>query len=190
MDQVPNYLVSLIILSEQIATSLLEGDSVDQQVGRLSELSYGLDRWVADDEFWNALDEEYPRAREMVRNRILTESYVEQEIDILTSHVYEDRQRATGIAIEVMGARAGTPQKARANVEATAARIQILVVQIPATPERSKVTRKRQVWKVARKVLRYAGGGLAIAADIVIPDPTLLLRAASIVGGVSSMVGG
>ena len=190
MELVPSYFSRLVVNAQQLEAGLIESQSFGAQSGRIIEIAAGLDAWLGDEDFWTTLLKEFPHARETLGSRKVTSQEFTQEVNLLKSYLGGDLQLATLIAMNVMGARATNPYGARARVQSTGREGRHLSQQAERTDEFESAHLIRRAWKFSRKVVRYAGGGLAIAADVLSPDPTGLTKAASIVGGVSAIIGG
>jgi hypothetical protein len=184
LEGVPDYLIELLRRTDlQVLRTYLEtGEGLapgDNE--RLAEL---LGRWAEDAEFWGMVEQAQPA--EAAAGQSL-DAILDQELDIVTQGLDGDESLALSALLE---APANVPTQPR---DIQQARTTIIIIQqqvsvtqvIPSEPPR----RRLKVVRVLRRVFKAAAGGVLVASDIfVVPDPTMLVRIASIAGGVDMII--
>jgi hypothetical protein len=180
METVPDYLSHLVTLASMAKREQQEG--VPPQLGIILEMSIGLRAWADDDDFWASTRREFDPLSVL---RVDPDQFAEAEAEILTIALSGDEQLARVIVINMsLRYPSGTPDDARGLVTQASGEGR-RIAESPPEP-----IRKWSGWRYARRVFRGATGGLAIAANIVTPDPTLLTKVASIAGGVELIISG
>jgi hypothetical protein len=170
--EVPPYLIRSVRDTAPEAVGERLADGGESLPDLLAEARDTLDRWSDDFEFWQAVEESY-------RSTTL-DGNVEVESQIL-AEALGDRRLADTILLEAPTA-VSKPQLA---VQA------VIVIRhqcgqvLEQPPSRGRLYR---AGKVLRRVFKAVGGGVLVAADIVAPDPTMLVKVASIWGGLDMII--
>jgi hypothetical protein len=176
-DPVPEYLsVAFYAALAPFAASQTEASEADAISG-VATVTACFAEWSEDGGFWDSSElgsTHVPLSDDEMG------SVLDQEQAILAKVV--DPVNATFIAASLpLGPPAHDAAMARVVVTSMAA----AGANIQETP--TGPARKWRAFKFLRDALTVVSGGLAIAADIVTPDPTGITKVASIVGGVAAI---
>jgi hypothetical protein len=177
IDRVPPYLIDGVRLSnpERIQEALETGDA-GQLLDSALQASQLLEEWAEDSEFWDsasdALADDLPDAD--------FDDYRDEEREIIATSLDGDYKLANAILVELPSPSA----QRRPNPEQAREIVLILRTECHAATSEPPKRAKWRTARVLRRVFKAFGGGLAIAADIVAPDPTFIVKVASVWGGV------
>jgi hypothetical protein len=179
LTEIPPYLLEAIRTAR--IDVAVEAAEKEQYLDAIGQLGGRLEAWAADDNFWNSTAEVLNRQQGISPSDL--QSHLDEERQLLANALGGDSQLATMILLEA-------PLRAeRPNLEA--ARIVVVNLRIESGQVVSEKQPRRRLWRAARfirKAFKGVGGGLLVAADIVIPDPTMLVTVASVWGGVDMIL--
>lgn len=176
MEDIPPYLLDGIRIAdpERIAQALDahdEGSLVDSVMAAREV----LDTWAGDEDFWDSTAQNLPQDS---LSQAGLEEILDEEQELLARAI-GDRRLASAVLLDApLRSRWPDPQQARQVVVILNVHCQEIIEEKPS---------RKRIWRAARvlrRVFKGVGGGLLVAADIVAPDPTLIVRVASIWGGV------
>jgi hypothetical protein len=178
LDRVPPYLIdALRILDPDRVQEVLADDRAGDL--ELEGVTERLAAWVRDGEFWEGLAENLPDTPPAVP----LEDSLDQERVVLADALGGDFRLAGRILLEApLRSEWPEPDRARYVVMILHGQGQELLTEPPS---------RRRAWRIARlsrRIFKAVGGGLLVAADIVAPDPTMLVRAASVWGGADMII--
>jgi len=181
LENVPPYLIRILFLTDpERLRELVAAGAEWLEPQDLRTVADALDTWLADDEFWD-MASEYLESQEPVD--LAFEEFFEREYEILTAGLGGDERLAALILLEApLRVYRANPERAREAVARLNAQFRQAVEQSPS---------RARTWRVARvlrRLFKAAGGGVLVAADIVVPDPTLIVQTASITGGIDMII--
>lgn len=181
LQRVPQYLISGAerTAPDRVLRALDDADD-SLVIGALADAAEILGTLSHEDELWNsatnALAEEGP-PREL-------EEYMDEEREVLAQALGGNYRLADEILASVpMRATERDPDRARQIV---------VVIQHQCEGILGEPPSPRRKWlavRVLRRAFKAIAGGLLVAADIVVPDPTIvIIRVASIAGGLDMII--
>lgn len=172
IEEVPPYLIETVRDTHPDVVAGLVADGKDRPEVLIGARN-ALERWANDSEFWNEVDAAFQSTT--------MDGNLDIESQVVSAALEGDRRLAEAIILEAPTA----VDRPRAAVQAiTIIREQCdHVLEQPPTPGRLYRTAR-----ILRRVFKAAGGGVLIAADIIAPDPTGLVKVASIWGGLDMII--
>jgi hypothetical protein len=193
---VPPYLIELCrqLDPNSLARALESNHSERGLIDLAIDTQVKLADWENDDDFWDRLSRFLDSRNNIVSSddpRFSPESLGvllddEVEIAILSNALAGDERLTTAVLLE-------SPTSVRLRTGIAMPVIKNAVVQINRnltialnTPPTTR--RRWRLAKALRRVFKGAAGGILIAADVVVPDPTFLVRVASVAGGVDMVL--
>jgi hypothetical protein len=184
---VPPYLIELFKNLDRSALrrALASVDSERELVALAIDAQAKLDKWSNDQGFWRSLSTFLgePLVIDEPLGDLLDD---EVEIAILSGALLGDEQLAIAVLLEAPTSLSPVTTIDVENVQKAVVQINLnvtMALNAPPTPRR-----RWRLAKTLRRVFKGAAGGIVIAADVVVPDPTLLVRVASLVGGVDMIL--
>lgn len=176
-DAVPEYLSTAFYAAFMPFSNSQPEPLEDDAISGVATVTASFQEWSEDSDFWESAALDFT---DVVLSDDEVGTMLDHEQTVLARAI--DPVSATFIAATLpVGPPAHSVVEARGVVEAMAAE----GAEIQAAPPGN--TRKWKAFRFLRRALTVAGGGLAIAADIVTPDPTGITKVASIVGGVAAI---
>ncbi len=181
LERVPEYLVEILRKTdpELLARFLATGDELNDD--DLHELEALLGQWLSDSDFWNAL----ARQQTYVANAPPVQDVdpiLDDELRILTEALGGDQRLAETVLVDFpsqVTTERRDPLRTQQAIVLIRQEVRV-IIQAPPTPP---PTRRLRIVRGLRRVFKGAAGGVLIAADIIVPDPTIfLIRVASIAG--------
>lgn len=187
LEKVPPYLVLLLRVGDPERLGAVVSAEGHEQLSEDAVAAVeALEAWVADDEFWSATVEHLQPDLVRLTADLDEDLLHDQELEILTEGVAGDRRLATLILLEMSDvpprANGRDPYRARDAVARLRAQCH-RAAGMPPTPRR-----RWRLARVLRRAFKAAGGGVLIAADIVAPDPSMIVKVASVLGGVDMII--
>jgi hypothetical protein len=179
LERVPDYLAELVRRTDpEVLRELLEGERATERLG-LDGIAELLATWLGDAAFWTSIDDERPDTPPTVP----LEDSLDDEAEVLAAALGGDPRRARLILLEApLRSVRPNPKQALRAVE---------TLHRHCNEVTAEAESHRRFWRGARtmrRIFKAAGGGLLVAADIVSPDPTVILRVASIWGGADMII--
>lgn len=182
MESIPDYLNNSLAITAPVLTGVLGRPDEYLTIKALEELVPQLKDWAADDDFWEAVTENFSGEAFPGEDQELGR-VIEEEHQILLDALHGNQALATTIVLNVpLHLIQSRPDEARQVV----INVSIAVTQVVQSPPGP--ARKWKALRLVRKVFVIGMGGLLIAADLVSPDPTMITKAASVGGGVAMIV--
>jgi hypothetical protein len=180
LESVPSYLIEGVRITDP--DRLREALDTDDETRASSDLEVAgqiLGVWAGDNEFWGDTAERLPRAPPATT----LDDILEEEQEVLAGALGGDRRLAELILLEAP-LRSGRPN-------AQGARQVVVILRDQCREIASEPPTRKRRWRTLRalrRVFKAVGGGVLIAADIVAPDPTQIVRVASIWGGADMII--
>lgn len=193
---VPSYLIELCQqLDPSALADALESNRSERRLIDLAiDTQVKLDNWVHDGGFWVPLS----RFLENRNNNVLGDNPQsspeplgellddEVEVTILSNALAGNQHLATAVLLESPTSVPPSP-----GIEDQAIRNAVVQINLNVTIALNTPPTPRRRWRLAktlRRGFKGAAGGILIAADVVVPDPTLLVRVASVAGGIDMVL--
>lgn len=200
MDSIPGYLKSIV----NAADYRLDGAFDEETFGnaevkqRIASIGESLREWSFDTEFWRTLITEREHMSEVLSSEdvlwhLTTPAFRSEETEKLRDALSDVDPHLVDLImanLRIPQRRAGRADVARVRVvlirlEEEARNVSGLIAEDAA---RGMGFREAQrVRRFLRKAFKVASGGILIVADIVTPDPTLITKVASVVGGFATI---
>jgi len=194
---VPPYLIELLQhLDRDDLGDALASNNAERELVRLAiDAESKLSEWSDDSQFWNSMSRFIASPGAVTSEPIQMDRRVdfaellddEVEIAILSNALQGHDQLANTVLLEAPTFfRPITNPQVAENVKEAVVQINVKVtVALNAPPT------QRRPWRLAktlRRVFKAAAGGILIAADVFVPDPTLSVRVASVAGGIDMIL--
>ena len=188
---VPPYLIELFQhLDRDDLGDALASNNAERELVRLAiDAESKLGEWSNDSQFWNSMSRFIASPGAVTSGPIPFAELLddEAEIAILSNALQGDDQLANTVLLEAptFFPPITSPQVAEDVKKAVAQINENVIVALNAPPT------QRRPWRLAktlRRVFKAAAGGILIAADVFVPDPTLLVRVASVAGGIDMIL--
>jgi hypothetical protein len=182
LENVPPYLIEVL----RKVDPELQGRFVEtaerltqRDIQQLSDL---LEQWVADGDYWNAFGQSLDNASQAQS----LDTILDQERRVLIEALNGDERLADTILLEL-------PSQPRRKPDPQQTRQVIIVIQnqiqvVEPAPRGAPAGRRLRIARLLRRTFKAAVGGVAIAADIVVPDPSMIVRISSIVAGADLII--
>ena len=165
MERVPEYLVDVLEVTDLGFRSAGVYDPDDLMI-RLSRGTESLGVWIDDDEYWSSLS---------------VDEYFATEVRVLTRELHD--QRHTLRIMEEQAQPVDFARKTRSAVQV----VRDDNLEFINGPSRRGDHLGRSM-RLLRRTFKAAGGGVLIAADLLAPDPTLIVKVASVLGGIDMIL--
>jgi hypothetical protein len=181
LGTVPTYLIEGVRLTdpERVRQALDDADD-GQALALVGAAEQALDALAGDDEFWGAASDNLPDQLPLDA----LEDSLDEERELLANALGGDYRLADLILVE-LPFRQGESDTERA-------RQVVVILQHQCREVIEEAPSRRRKWRAVRllrRVFKAVSGGLLVAVDIVlIPDPTGIVRVASVAGGVDMII--
>jgi hypothetical protein len=143
-----------------------------------------LQDWQEDSEYWTALTSFLVNYSAGPPPSRVAQDALDDEVEfVMLSRALRDEPTATAVMLEVPPRIDFTTPRSSGNAQSAVAQINRNVL----TRALNDPQTSRRRWRIARALRRVhkgVAGGILIGADVVVPDPTLIARVASVLGGI------